>query len=398
MDKVLYSAQVIFCFSEMKLVLYPHGGSGNHGCEAIIRSSKRLVDAELSLYSNDVNQDKSCGLDGLCSLYESEQLISHGSLKYWKAALLHRVFCRPDAFDQLVFQHIVDDAKRSDYFLSIGGDNYCYGANKFIYLVNRMIDKAGVKRILWGASVEPDSLCGQLLDDIKGFYKIWARESLTYEALVATGLKQTILLPDPAFALEKKCLPLPEGFVEGNTVGINVSPLIIGCETSEGVTLNNYILLIEYIISNTDMNVALIPHVVWSHNDDRKPLGHLYNLFKDSGRVCMIEDHNCEELKGYISRCRFMVTARTHASIAAYSTCVPTLVVGYSVKARGIAKDLFGTDKNYVIPVQSLKEEKDLLEAFKWLQNNEASVRNHLNAFIPEYTARLNSVHDLILE
>ena len=130
------------------------------------------------------------------------------------------------------------------------------------------------------------------------------------------------------------------------------------------------------------MNVALIPHVVWSHNDDRKPLGHLYNLFKDSGRVCMIEDHNCEELKGYISRCRFMVTARTHASIAAYSTCVPTLVVGYSVKARGIAKDLFGTDKNYVIPVQSLKEEKDLLEAFKWLQNNEASVRNHLNAFI----------------
>lgn len=398
MDKVLYSAQVIFCFSEMKLVLYPHGGSGNHGCEAIIRSSKRLVDAELSLYSNDVNQDKSCGLDGLCSLYEAEQLISHGSLKYWKAALLHRVFCRPDAFDQLVFQHIVDDAKRSDYFLSIGGDNYCYGANKFIYLVNRMIDKAGVKRILWGASVEPDSLCGQLLDDIKGFYKIWARESLTYEALVATGLKQTILLPDPAFALEKKCLPLPEGFVEGNTVGINVSPLIIGCETSEGVTLNNYILLIEYIISNTDMNVALIPHVVWSHNDDRKPLGRLYNLFKDSGRVCMIEDHNCEELKGYISRCRFMVTARTHASIAAYSTCVPTLVVGYSVKARGIAKDLFGTDKNYVIPVQSLKEEKDLLEAFKWLQNNEASVRNHLNAFIPEYTARLNSVHDLILE
>lgn len=382
----------------MKLVLYPHGGSGNHGCEAIIRSSKRLVEAELSLYSNDIEQDKSYGLDGLCSLHEAEQLISHGSLEYWKAALLHRVFCSPDAFDQLVFRHIVDDAKRSDYFLSIGGDNYCYGANKFIYLVNRMIDGAGVKRILWGASVEPDSLCGQLLDDIKGFYKIWTRESLTNEALVAKGLKQTILLPDPAFALEKKSLPLPEGFVEGNTVGINVSPLIIDCETSEGVTLNNYIRLIEYIISNTDMNVALIPHVVWSHNDDRKPLGHLYNMFKDSGRVCMIEDHNCEELKGYISRCRFMVTARTHASIAAYSTCVPTLVVGYSVKARGIAKDLFGTDKNYVIPVQSLKEEKDLLEAFKWLQNNEASVRNHLNAFIPEYTARLNSVHDLILE
>lgn len=382
----------------MKLVLYPHGGSGNHGCEAIVRSSKRLVDAELSLYSNDKEQDKLYGLGDVCSLFNAECPITRRSLNYWTAIVKQRLFGCSDALDELVFQHIINEAKKSDYFLSIGGDNYCYGTNNFIYLVNRMIDKAGVKRILWGASVEPDSLKGQLLDDMKGFYKIWARESLTYEALVAKGLKQTVLLPDPAFALEKKCLPLPEGFVDGNTVGINVSPLIIGCETSKGVTLNNYIRLIEYIISNTDMNVALIPHVVWPHNDDRKPLTQLYDMFMDSGRVCMIEDHNCEELKGYISRCRFMVTARTHASIAAYSTCVPTLVVGYSVKARGIAKDLFGTDKNYVIPVQSLKEEKDLLEAFKWLQNNETSVRTHLCGFIPEYVTRLESVHEKLFE
>lgn len=382
----------------MKLVLYPHGGSGNHGCEAIVRSSKRLVDAELSLYSNDKEQDKLYGLGDVCSLFNAECPITRRSLNYWTAIVKQRLFGCSDALDELVFQHIINEAKKSDYFLSIGGDNYCYGTNNFIYLVNRMIDKAGVKRILWGASVEPDSLKGQLLDDMKGFYKIWARESLTYEALVAKGLKQTVLLPDPAFALEKKCLPLPEGFVDGNTVGINVSPLIIGCETSKGVTLNNYIRLIEYIISNTDMNVALIPHVVWPHNDDRKPLTQLYDMFMDSGRVCMIEDHNCEELKGYISRCRFMVTARTHASIAAYSTCVPTLVVGYSVKARGIAKDLFGTDENYVIPVQSLKEEKDLLEAFKWLQNNETSVRTHLCGFIPEYVTRLESVHEKLFE
>ena len=76
----------------------------------------------------------------------------------------------------------------------------------------------------------------------------------------------------------------------------------------------------------------------------------------------MIEDHNAMELKGYIARCRFMVVARTHASIAAYSTQVPTLVVGYSVKARGIAKDIFGTEENYVIPVQSLTKESELTE------------------------------------
>ena len=54
------------------------------------------------------------------------------------------------------------------------------------------------------------------------------------------------------------------------------------------------------------------------------------------------------------------IGARTHSTIAAYSSGVPTLVVGYSVKAKGIAKDLFGTEENYVLPVQALKEENNL--------------------------------------
>ncbi len=396
MDKVLYSAQVIFCFSEMKLVLYPHGGSGNHGCEAIIRSSKRLVEAELSLYSNDIEQDKSYGLDSVCALHNSGRAITRWSMSYLKAVVKYRLLGQSDALDELTFQHIVKEAKQSDYFLSIGGDNYCYGANNFIYLVNRMIDGAGVKRILWGASVEPDSLCGQLLDDIKGFYKIWARESLTYEALVAKGLKQTILLPDPAFVLGRQDLPLPDGFVEGRTVGINVSPMIICYEKNKGMTLKNYMMLIEKIIEETDMHVALIPHVVWSYNDDRIPLYALYERFKDTGRVVMLNDCNAEELKGYIARCRFMVTARTHASIAAYSTNVPTLVVGYSIKARGIAQDIFGSDLHYVLPVQSLIREKNLWQGFVWLMEHEVEIRKHYESFMPTYIGRLRNCKEMI--
>ena len=66
----------------------------------------------------------------------------------------------------------------------------------------------------------------------------------------------------------------------------------------------------------------------------------------------MINDKNCMEIKGIISKCRFFIGARTHSTIAAYSTCVPTLAVGYSIKARGIARDIFGTEDNYVVPVQ----------------------------------------------
>lgn len=49
---------------------------------------------------------------------------------------------------------------------------------------------------------------------------------------------------------------------------------------------------------------------------------------------------NAAQLKYLISQCEVQICCRTHASIAGYSTGVPTLVAGYSIKAQGIAADL----------------------------------------------------------
>ena len=97
-------------------------------------------------------------------------------------------------------------------------------------------------------------------------------------------------------------------------------------------------------------------------------------------------------MKYIISKCECFVGARTHATIAAYSTCVPTLVVGYSVKARGIAKDLFGTEQDYVLPVQSLTNEYQLVNGFKWLHDKKESIRSHLKEFLPEYKQKMEPV------
>ena len=110
----------------------------------------------------------------------------------------------------------------------------------------------------------------------------------------------------------------------------------------------------------------------------------------------MIDDLNAEEIKGVISQCRFFIAARTHASIAAYSTCVPTLVVGYSVKAKGIAKDIFGTWDNHVIPVQSFKTNEDLTQRFKCLMQNEKDIRSHLEEFMPAYIQKAVSAGDIL--
>ena len=106
-------------------------------------------------------------------------------------------------------------------------------------------------------------------------------------------------------------------------VGLNVSPLVVENEAVPGITMENYRALIRHILDTTQMNVALIPHVVWKNNDDRTVLKRLYEDFKETGRIVLIEDGGCEELKGYIARCRFFIGARTHATIAAYSSLVP---------------------------------------------------------------------------
>ena len=380
----------------MTYVMYPHGGSGNHGCEAIVRGTIKLMNGNATLYSNCVEEDKRVELDKICCIDAAVHPIKRISIHYLKAFFKTYVGGENNAFDELVFQHIVKESITANYFFSIGGDNYCYGHPLYIYLVNDLLDKAKVKRILWGASVEPDNIDERMLQDLRGYHKIWARESLTYEALLAKGLTQTFLLPDPAFVLDRKDLPLPDGFVEGNTVGINVSPMIIGYEKSQGMALQNYVNLVRYIVDETDMQVALIPHVVWSHNDDRKPLSQLYEMFKDTGRMVMIEDHNAEELKGYIARCRFMVVARTHASIAAYSTQVPTLVVGYSVKARGIAKDIFGTEENYVLPVQSLTHENELVKGFQWMMDHEADIKEHYAKMMSNYIGKVYQIQSIL--
>lgn len=72
-----------------------------------------------------------------------------------------------------------------------------------------------------------------------------------------------------------------------------------------------------------------------------------------------------------------LVAARTHASIAAYSTLIPTLVIGYSVKSRGIAESLFGNYQDYVLPTEELKED-ELINKFKYIENNKKQIKETL--------------------
>lgn len=382
-----------------QIILYMHAGSGNHGCEAIVNSLCHMLKEHVTLVSYRGNEDEKYTLKNLCEIRQERSFDTHRLAHIFYYA--YRMMTK-DATSFIRYRYgDIFGKKMSPLAISIGGDNYCYDSMLGdLQLANRAFAEKGTQTVLLGCSIEPELLKGEkaskLLEDLGRYNMIIARESYTYDALQDAFLHyafstetehipRILKIPDPAFTLKKTENVIFDGFQEGNTIGINLSPLIQQSESVAGITMKCYERLVEHLISHTDMQIALIPHVVWKGNDDRVPLLHLYDNYKQTGRLVLVEDHNCEELKGIISQCRFFVGARTHATIAAYSTCVPTLVVGYSVKAAGIANDLFGQTERYVIPVQSLQNETDLVQGFEWLKSHEEEIRAHLEERMPEY-------------
>ncbi|HJC58132.1 MAG TPA: polysaccharide pyruvyl transferase family protein [Candidatus Eisenbergiella intestinipullorum] len=372
-----------------KIVLYMHAGSGNHGCEAIVNTVIRMLPRPAIVMTNSLAEDEAYSLKGMAMLVEERKVRKNFFVHTWYY-LKERLFHDPEAALRYRFREVCGRSLRQ-MNISIGGDNYCYAELvKELKYANRLFSGQGAMTVLLGCSIEPELLSDpDIIEDMRRYTCIIARESLTWQALCQAGLKEkSYLVPDPAFLLPARKRPVPEGFLEGSMVGLNVSPMVVERECRPGITMENYRRLIRHILEKTDMGVALIPHVVWKTNDDRTVLRALFKEFQKTGRVVMIEDADCETLKGYIARCRFFIGARTHATIAAYSSLVPTLVLGYSVKARGIALDLFGTWENYVLPVQSLQREDELTEGFDWLLREEERIKKRLETVMSAYLER----------
>lgn len=375
---------------------YAHGGSGNHGCEAIVRSSARILhnqaQGRITLISANPDEDQKYGLDQICTIIKDRTPYSKKSISFLKAYLVLKLKHDYVPMDQQWYKESFSHIQEGDIAFSIGGDNYCYINVSEYIMLHDMLKQRKAKTVLWGCSVEPAATeKSEIAADLARYDLITARETISYNALKKVN-PNTILVADPAFCLQLQETEIPARFIPGNTVGINLSPMAIENEAVPGIAFESFKNLIAYILKNTNLQIALIPHVVWDNGDDRGPLHSLYEVFKGTGRIVMIEDRSCQELKYIISKCRFFIGARTHSTIAAYSTGVPTLVLGYSVKARGIARDLFGTEENYVVPVQDLTDSEALSRNFEWLLKNENQIRKRLKEVIPAFIERASDI------
>ena len=247
---------------EKRYIFYHHGGSGNHGCEAIVRSVVKILGKHVELISFRPEDDYKYGLDKVVSsIHKVKEIGKSGVMRGYLYVMRH--FFRNKKPDyKYQFKDVVNSKEK--VAISIGGDLYCGEDTESLTYINKLVSKENVS-VLLGCSIEPEKLKdSKIVDDMRRYHLISARESITYSALINAGVKENVILcADPAFQLDTIELPLPSGFEKENTVGINVSPLVIMREKQNGILMKTYDNLIQYIIDNTNYQMALIPHVVW---------------------------------------------------------------------------------------------------------------------------------------
>ena len=378
----------------------------NRGSEALIRGLSKIcknlpIDTEITLISNEPNFGSWVNIENIDKYQKrnsKKNIITKIIMKLLKIVKCTKLL---GCFQGRDLKRII---KEKDLIIVIGADNFdkTYNMQENLQYLHTYIRKnSDAKMLLYDCSFNETDITETLLEDITNFDVMTVRETISEKTIKENykGNTEIALFPDPAFVMDREEIDLPSIFEE-KVVGINVSNLITNASYGGNIkkVLSTYRKMMDYILNNTSYNIVLVPHVM--NNSDLSTLRVLYSEYKDNSRVYLIEDEklNAKQLKYIISKCSLYIGARTHSTIAAYSTYVPTLVLGYSVKSKGIAKDIFGTYENYVLPVNKLDSEDYLLNGFKWLDENQENIRNTLKQKMPEYIKKAEQTGEIIIK
>ena len=343
-------------------LIYGHGGAYNHGGEAITRCTveylrKITPECFITLSTHFPEQD----LEFDISVDEIVSRNLNGKT------------------NEEVYRATLEKVTPNTTAIQVGGDNYCYANWQRYAQIHEATKRCGGKSILWGCSIDEEQITEEMLSVLSGHDLILARENITYRILRKNGLNNVLQVSDIAFSMQPQFV----GGVPENYVVVNLSPLV--CRKNP-LVYKAAKRVIEFVVNETEYKVVLLPHVVMPADNDYEVLSTLVS--EASKRIVLISDKlSAKQYKYIVSRATFCMAARTHVTIAAYSSGVPTLAIGYSTKARGIAGDLGLSD--YVIDIFDKNIEDVLIAKFMSLLSEGELIRKSLEGQMDEYKKRI---------
>lgn len=348
-----------------KFVFVGNGSYQNKGCEAIVRGtveilrdafgSGKYVNANFDVQNPPYMPD------------ESDPSVTNQPLvplKKWSAHwMMHQALLRtmPNAAWDIYFRKLKPLVADASAVLSVGGDNYTldYGIPKTYIALDDYLARNGKPLIIWGASVGPFDTNASFAPIMHKHLRekvraIFVREERSLEYLKRYHVtEKAFLAPDPAFVMSPVACSIDDiGFeLPDAAIGVNLSPLLTRfVNHSENERFVSTAQTIVATLRDTFRRpIILIPHVTSPHSDDYALLSDVYAALESKDDVHLLPPHlGAAQTKWVISKLGCLVAARTHATIAAFSTCVPTVSLAYSIKAYGINEMLFG-HSDYVI-------------------------------------------------
>ena len=386
---------------------------GNRGCEALVRSTvgllrEHLGEVRVLVPSLAPRRDHAQWPEAESQGVEFvPAALPPGSWTQWD-----RLCRRVPAATRLPLFRLQPSAAlrqtiaRCDALLVIGGDNYSLDydlASLFQYVGEAELALSmGKLAVLWGASVGPfgrlPAIERRMVEHLRRLQLVTVRESASLDYLHGLGLRENVVpVADSAFLMQPQAdaasaLARRPG---REVLGLNLSPLIdrlLARRGQPGHLRREAAAFVRQVVEQQGLDVVLIPHVVpldgvGFGNDERTHAELLADLGDLGGALRLAPSGlNAPQLKQLISQCRFFIGARTHATIAAMSTGVPVGSIAYSLKARGINRDLFGHER-YLLPTEQLSA-ATLQALLSTLRQDEAAVRAQLAERLPLWRQR----------
>ncbi|HOW43229.1 MAG TPA: polysaccharide pyruvyl transferase family protein [Candidatus Omnitrophota bacterium] len=384
-----------------RFVLVGNGPYENRGCEAIVKGTYAILshfykDPQFLVYSNFISNAqyrKQVVRENNGKIKHAKYLVPRRFSFPWAAErILERV--SESLYEDVIFRTISNDLALSQAVLAIGGDNFSldYGRPDFFLRLNDFVLRKRKPIIIWGASIGPftqDPVYERFIAEQLRRTIIFARESKTIDYCHSLGLKENVYkVTDPAFMMEPRMPDLSRMNIDltGHFVGFNFSPLVAkyAAKGNFAIWVKYCIEIVQFVLSKIPCNVLLIPHVTSDHDNDLTCLRAIKGFFQKDPRVILIdEDLAADEVKYVISKCKLFVGTRTHSTIAAFSTCVPTLSLGYSLKSVGINSDVFNS-LNYYINLAEFQL-KNVNDKILELWNQQSSISEYLRERVDNF-------------
>lgn len=396
-----------------QLILGGNGTSLNRGCQAIEMATLAIlrralheptfVIAPMGTDPDDVRSDGDCVRVKFGS-WGSRRF----SLSWMEKNVLLRVAPRVAMSRMFQFGALDEFVSESAALVQLGGDNFSldYGGAEAFFALNRYGLSHGLPVALWGASVGPFSAEpryeAHALRELSGVELILAREQMTADYLTRLGVSARVeRVADPAFVLEPRCPAQTDVDPEllRDAVGFNASPLYERYVGGTGDWTSRVADVVEGIIREVGRPLVLVPHVVVPLENDHLLLSRVAESVAERGLprpLVLPASLAADEIKWCIARLHAFVGARTHATIAALSSAVPTVSLGYSVKARGINRDLLGTE-DFVVPAEEFTPVR-VVSTLTALLGREAEVRGRLRAVLPQTASMAEDAGRILVE